>query len=168
MKDTNAPVAGRDSVIGIKEAYAAVILSIQNAENVSWNRFYNFLMGSSILVLAWATLYSSSQSSFATTSVLATMCTIGIALGPMWANMGARARSHVEANFDAGRSVDEDPTLWDPNVPARFRPFLIVDELRKSAPLYSQNRFILTGVPWAFSALNAVMLVATFARHCLL
>ena len=43
----------------LKEVYASLVQMTISAETVSWNRFYNFLMFNTILVLAWATIWVS-------------------------------------------------------------------------------------------------------------
>lgn len=44
-------------LVSAKDVYAAVFKMIVNAENISWNRFYNFLWFNSILIVSWATVW---------------------------------------------------------------------------------------------------------------
>ena len=71
-------------MIANKDVYATLTQMIVQVENISWNRFYNFLMGSSILVLAWGTLYASDHKGWYVKLVLVLLCLVGCASGPPW------------------------------------------------------------------------------------
>jgi hypothetical protein len=77
-----------DNMVSRGELYSALVQMVNNAESISWNRFYNFLMGNSILVLAWATIYASQDRSTLTSIVLSAICVFGAGSGIVWAALG--------------------------------------------------------------------------------
>jgi hypothetical protein len=83
-----------------RDLHAALIQMVIHAESISWNRFYNFLMGNSILVLAWATIYGSQDRSILSSIVLSAICVFGASSGVAWAELGKRSRKHVEIHFN--------------------------------------------------------------------
>jgi hypothetical protein len=151
-------------MIANKDVYAVLTQMIVQLENISWSRFYNFLMGSSILVLSWATLYVSGPKSPYTTSVLLLLCLIGILSGPIWAKLGKRARQQLEVLFQMTRGLEANPAAWEQDVRPSDRPFSAVANLRDDAVWYSKNPFVLQAFPWAISVLNVGMAVATLNR----
>jgi hypothetical protein len=151
-------------MIANKDVYATLTQMIVQVENISWNRFYNFLMGSSILVLAWGTLYASDHKGWYVKLVLVLLCLVGCASGPPWAKMGVRARNHLEVLFEMACALESHHAVWEPDVRMSDRPFSAIAPARKEAEWYSKNVFILRAVPWAFSILNLSMLLASIVR----
>jgi hypothetical protein len=133
-----------------------------HAEAISWNRLYNFLMGNSILVLAWATVYASTQASILTRVVLTAICLLGGGSGVAWASLGGRTRKHVQRHFDQALEIEQTPPMWEDGIPNELKPFTGTSAIRDSAKWYSTNHFLLKAMPWAFTALYTVMLVATW------
>jgi hypothetical protein len=146
------------------DLYAVLTQMIVQLENISWSRFYNFLMGSSILVLAWTTLYVSSATGPYAKSVLVLLCLIGVVSGPIWAKVGKRARQQLEIFFQMACRLEANATAWESDVQVSNRPFSAIASVRDDAVWYSRNAFVLQAVPWAFSVLNAAMMVATLCR----
>src|SRR5207244_552336 len=103
--------------------YPALIQLVVHAESISWNRLYNFLMGNSILVLAWATIYASNQDSVPTRLVLSAICVLGGLSGIAWADLGKRTRKHLDQHFDQAREIEKSPTAWEPGVADEHKPF---------------------------------------------
>lgn len=74
-----------------------------HAEQIRWTLLYNYLMGSTILLLAWATVFASSVGP--KRLVLFALSVAGAILSSVWVALGARATSFVRAyertGFDA-------------------------------------------------------------------
>ncbi len=147
-----------------REAYAAMIQMVIQIENVSWTRLYNYLMGSSILVLAWATVYASALKSPWTTAVLFFLALVGALAGPAWASLGTRARGQLELVYQAARRLESNSSAWEPNVVNGDLPLSVVATARDSASIYSSNPFLLKWAPLSFTGLNIVFLLATACR----
>src|SRR5438552_2911872 len=112
-------------MISRKDLYAAIIQMVIHAETISWNRFYNFLMGNSVLVVAWAAVFSSQAVSVLVSIVLSVICLFGVCSGIVWAELGKRSREHVDKHFNQGRDVEKDPKSWEENAVAdSWKPFI--------------------------------------------
>ena len=153
-------------MMSYKDLYGALIQMVIHAEGISWSRLYNFLMGNSILVLAWATVYASNQRTTVTGVVLSTICLLGGFSGIAWAELGARTRKHVEQHFEQALAIEERPGVWEEGIDRKMWPFTAAQGVRNSARSYSTNQFLLKGMPLGFTVLYGVMLVATwFGRY---
>ncbi len=149
-------------MISPNDLYGALVQMVIHAEGISWNRLYNFLMGNSILVLAWATIYASTQHSWLTGVVLSAICVLGGLSGIAWAELGWRARRHVELYFSQALRIEQDPKLWEVAIDDTLKPFKGSEPIRDSARWYSTNQFLLTGMPIAFTVLYVIMLIASW------
>ena len=147
-----------------REAYAAMVQMVIQLENISWTRLYNYLMGSSILVLAWATVYASPSKAPWTTVVLIFLSLIGALAGPAWSSLGTRARGQLELVYQAARRLEGNARIWETSVVREELPFTIVSQARDSADSYSKNPFLLKWAPLSFTALNLVCMLATVFR----
>ncbi len=144
-----------------KDLYVTLTQLIVHAETISWNRLYNFFMGNTILVLAWATIYASTQAGVLTNLTLSAICVLGGAFGPSWAKLGVRTREHLEAYFTQALALDNNPSAWDANAGSQ-RPFVASAAIRDRAEWYSKNVVFLRTIPLAFTALYILMLIASW------
>lgn len=151
-------------MISNRELYAAQIQMIIHAENVSWNRLYNFLMGNSILVLAWATIYASSQCSVLTRFVLSAICLLGGVSGIAWIELGARSRDILKKHMNQTLAIEDGENIWEGKVEDSLKPIkaakAIVDDPKWKC--YGKSMFLLKAMPCAFTALYVVMGAATW------
>jgi hypothetical protein len=147
------------------ELYAALIQMVNNAEAISWNRFYNFLMGNSILVLAWATIYAAQERSILTSVVLSAICLLGAGSGMAWAALGKRSREYVEAYFKQALELEKDPKTWnEAGIADSWKPFTGTQSIRQKAGWFSTSAFVLTWTPRVFSLFYLLLLVASWSR----
>src|SRR5258708_25499318 len=103
------PPAGNDAWIPTrKEAYHAWVNFVQHDEATSWNRFYNFLMFSSILILTWSTIYSQSGRLKSAAGVMALISVVGMSSGLVWCGLGYRGRKYLEFYLGGGAKLDEN------------------------------------------------------------
>lgn len=99
-------------VIGAKDVYVGVFEMIVNAENVSWNRFYNFLWFNSILIVSWATVWASSNRSTGSSAFLIGVCVLGMVSGVFWWGLGYRGRKFLNLFVEKGVEIENDSMVW--------------------------------------------------------
>src|SRR5689334_16945598 len=94
-----------------KDLYPSLVQMITHAENISWNRFNNFLMFSTILILSWATVWvaNSPQSRM---MFLVAICILGGLSGVFWAALGYRGRSFLSAYLKMAADLEADSAVW--------------------------------------------------------
>jgi hypothetical protein len=127
-----------------------------HAEDISWSRFYNFLMVNSILILAWATIYSASlplpAEKFTDQAklVLVSICLLGIASGLVGSVFGFRGRRSQDRWLREGMAVDS--------------LFLEASDDIRHGPLRFYSSFWLHIVsPVLVSVLYAILLIASLS-----
>jgi hypothetical protein len=134
--------------------YSAASQQWGHAEQVRWTLLYNFLMAATILLLAWAAVFSSEARSVARTIALEAMCIAGLLLSVSWLGLALRANGFVHHYAKFGRSLEAERLKV-------VGPFLSADDYRDSiiglARLFP-SRFILWLVPTLF---GFVFLVAS-------
>jgi hypothetical protein len=143
-----------------KELYPSLMQIIINAENITWNRFYNFLMFNTILVLSWATVWvgSSLQQAQLKTVILVTICTLGGLSGIFWAALGYRGRAFLYAYTKIAAEFESDSAVWTKDI-EKYKPATKTIELRDSLCYsWAGSRVLLIGGPLAFTILYIIML----------
>jgi hypothetical protein len=73
-----------------------------HAEQIRWTLLYNYLMASTILLLAWSAVFAPSDHSFEKAVVLALLAFAGISLSALWVALGLRATGFVRRYAAAG------------------------------------------------------------------
>jgi hypothetical protein len=147
--------------ISFKEIYSALVQMVTNAESITWNRFYNFLMGNSILVLAWATLFVSQANRPLEGYVMLAICIFGGASGPFWAWLGERGRNFLNAYVDQAIIIEDK---W-PESFNELKIFTKSKHMRDNLPRkMAGSYYLLKFIPWGFSILYLVMFMATIYR----
>ena len=151
-------------MIAFKDLYAVITQMVIQDEAISWNRLYNFSMANSILVLAWATIYASSQNTISAKIVLSAICLLGGLSGIAWAELGTRTRKHFDGHFAQALAIEKKTNAWEPEVDDATKPFLGSEAIRSTAAWYSSNPFLLKYTPLGFTALYVVLLVSTWCK----
>ena len=132
-----------------------------HSENISWSRFGNFLIISSILVLAWATLYKVSPRELPLKIIMTAITGIGTLAGVAWSDLGNRGRSYLD-QYKAKAKVIEDHAdkqdWWEQGIPITDRPF----QVQVTSKFYSSSTILLFGTPLLFSLLHLFLLVITW------
>ena len=151
-----------DKGITAKEVYPALVQLVIHAESITWNRFYNFLMGNSILVLAWATIFVSAASKeVAGKSVLAAISLLGAASGVAWAALAVRGRRFLLDFVTLGRNLEAAPSSW-PSELNSVKPLSTAEDLRDSQAFrWAGSFYLLIFGSLAFTLLYSIMLVAS-------
>ena len=95
---------------GLGSLYAAASEQWVHAEQMRWTIFYNFLVGNTILLVSWSTLFVallSHRDSVVLRGVLTGACVVGFAGGIVWTLIQDRANQFSESFFKIGRSLEE-------------------------------------------------------------
>jgi hypothetical protein len=147
-------------LVTAKEAYLALVQLIIHAESTTWNRFYNFLMGNSILVVAWAALFASNSKSDAT-PVLVTICLLGAFGGIAWAALAVRGRRNLNEFVELGKLIEAESSLWTTAL-AAVKPLSKAADLRETQAFpWAGSFYLLVFGSLAFSVLYSVMLIVS-------
>lgn len=140
-----------------KEMYSSIIQMIIQAETITWNRFYNFLMFNTILILAWATIYASDPRPNMAQMVLVTMCILGGISGVAWAALGFRGRKFLEEYINLAVKFESDSKCWSSDLD-QYKMLTLTRTLIKSLPFgWSGSRYLLTIGSLAFTAFYAFL-----------
>ncbi len=143
------------------EIYSALVQLVIHAESITWNRFYNYLTGNSILVLAWATIFSSDQRRILRSLVMVGICLLGGLSGLAWAGLGKRGRAFLNKFVDLSAGLENDSTCW-PQAQMQRKPLSIAREMREDLG-YKRfgSYYLLTWGPRLFSVLYLLLLIAS-------
>lgn len=148
--------------ITAKEIYTTLVQMVVQAESISWNRFYNFLMGNSILILAWATIFVSQKHSPWGTIVMVSICILGAITSPFYALLGRRGRNFLNHYVEQLIEIEDNQNNW-PSEFATLKIFNKNKELRDTLPgRIAGSYYLLQAVPYGFSFLYFLMFLASF------
>jgi hypothetical protein len=95
--------------------YQAAVQMIIHTDTNSWTRLYNFLTASSILILAWSTVYASTADCISKAQVEACISLPGLLIAVFWAPFGSRNRrlhrrfSDVAVQLENGSDANGGP-----------------------------------------------------------
>lgn len=147
----------------------ATTWSLQGEATVQ-QRYYNFLVADSVLLLSWATLYAShDQRSWSRTAVLIVLATLSSLFAAMWTIGGSRWRRYVNLQWDLATNLER-------LLPIQFRFGAKVDELRQhrsvKGPSGREYRIrwlerrvtvnrLLVWTPFAFGIVSLLLIVAS-------
>jgi len=101
------PEKAEDSVAGcsIESAYQAINQHWAHAEQERWSILYNFLTASSILLLAWATIFGTDASTIRAT-VLALLSLGGMIISGLWIMIGCRVNTFIRKYGELGEAAE--------------------------------------------------------------
>ena len=140
---------------GETEAYSAFIGFAQHAEVNSWNRFYNFLMFNTILILAWSTIYSQNSGPRCRSVVLSLFCLVGAFSGVTWSFLGDRGRKYLTYFL-------EQAAAFESKLPESHK---VCTQALKTRDVLRFRRFGSYGHlvywPWGFVAVYVVLLLVS-------
>ncbi len=143
--------------------YAAGSEQWIHAEQMRWTILYNFLVGNTVLLVAWSTLFVSlisNSHSVGLKIVLIGFCVIGIGGSIVWTFLVRRSNQFSERYFATG--VNLERMLLPPDSEP-VGPFCISEQHRGSGgPV--KTHVVLMAVPIVFGAVYlALMIVSIFA-----
>jgi len=147
-----------DSKNSHQDKYGAIVQLVMHAENISWNRFNNFLVAATVFVIAWATIYSTGPDSCPARFIQAFICLLGFLGGIAWAFLGWRSRDYLDMYFELGKKVEREDDE------SEIKLFQRPTDIQATHFRYSSSRFLLTVVPIVFAALYLAMFVVTWLK----
>ncbi|MBN1397597.1 MAG: hypothetical protein JXA06_06165 [Bacteroidetes bacterium] len=148
------------------DPYAALVQLITHSDSVTWNRFYNFLVANSVLVLAWTAIFATNSSPAMSSMVLITISIFGLLTSPFWAILGWRGKKFQNAFEALAEKVENDAKLW-PKQSVKYKPLTESQNIRKSLGWGLGGTFyFLTFFPLAFGIIYIVLLIASLSRLC--
>lgn len=104
---------GPDSA-AVLAAYQAATEMWGASEQTRWATLSNYLVASSVSVLAWAALYGTQGDSWTKNLVLAVLALVGIASGPCWSGLGRRQSALTADYAITARLLEARLRLTDP------------------------------------------------------
>jgi hypothetical protein len=119
-----------------------------HAEQIRWTALYNFLVASTILLLAWAAVFAT-KDTIEKKYLLVGLCVIGILISLLWAAISIRSTSFVKLYADRAASIEE--SLY----PTHKGAFRIAHNHRKNIPIFARlpTRYFVVAVPLIFAIL---------------
>ena len=137
--------------ITIKEIYSNLVQLTIHSEEIAWNRFNNFLLGNSILILAWAALLSSADQ-ISKKPVLFALCILGLISSIFWSGLGYRSRKFLIKHIAMGAYIEADPACWPSVLNQKYKPFSQIKSIRDTSPFgWCGGRYILIFGPLLFA-----------------
>ena len=152
MNGTN----GSETSPGISTLYEVASHHWVHGEQMRWTILYNFLVGNTILLVAWATLFVGllqNRGSLGLKVVLIVSCALGILGGVAWALLESRANGFAERFFNLG--VDLEKHMPKPS--DLVGPFVAMAQHRAKGMI--KTHVVLVVVPVVFAALYVALLV---------
>lgn len=134
--------------------YQSLPSLINNAESISWNRFNNFLLFNSILILSWATIYANISEKITTNHsfLLGGICILGLTISIIWCALGFRGRSNVVLFLKIGKNIES-------NYAENHKPITEAAKLRDTQPFsWSGSIYVLTMTPLLIAFLYTLFL----------
>jgi hypothetical protein len=158
----NANTKSQASSVSGGEVYLALVDLVTNAESVTWNRFYTFLTASSILILAWTTVFVSQIDQIIIRNlVLGSICILGAIISLAWAALGVRGRGFLFDFGRLGKEMEAVEEIW-PIPLQNAKPLTRAAEIRDTATFrWAGSFYLLVFVPLLFALLYAVFLAVS-------
>jgi hypothetical protein len=142
-----------------ESAYPIWVSYAQQAEANSWNRFYNFLTFSSILVLAWSAIYSQSTRPAWAIPVMVSISGLGVLSSLAWSALGYRGREFNTMFLTKAAALEA-------RAPEECRVCQEALAFRKTLPFRFLGSWgILVFSPWLVAALYLVLLAVSLVQH---
>ena len=148
-------------------SYQAVNQHWTHAEQERWSILYNFLMASTILLLAWSAIYASENSW--KWIALISFSFVGFLTSIMWLMIGARVNKFIKRYGELGEKIEEKLKLYE------YGPFYCGQKIRadenvskKSESIFEflsfsiSSSFFVLAVPILFVLVYIVLFILSF------
>lgn len=137
--------------------YPSLVQMIIHAETISWNRFYNFLMFNTILILAWSTIYVAQPRPAVAAAVLGTMALLGAVSGVAMAGLGVRGRKFLDEYVELAEKIEADGKCWAAEL-EKYKPLTLTKDCIKKFPHgWTGSRYLLTWGSVAFAVFHVFL-----------
>lgn len=138
-------------------AYQVAAQHWVHAEQVRWALLYDYLMASTILLLAWATIFASDRP--ARQLILLCLALAGALISVLWIALGARSNSFVKMYVTVGIAAEEQ--IQPLEAQETERPFKSAENHRqhsvKGIARIATSSLVMKCVPSVFAILYAVL-----------
>jgi len=105
--------------ITVKEIYNNLVQLVIHAESVIWDRFNSYIVGNSILTLAWVTIF---ESNIKLKFLLVLICIFGIIASVVFAILGYRGKAFLNRYLEVGSFIEADPQCWPGELNQKYKP----------------------------------------------
>jgi 8-oxo-dGTP diphosphatase len=137
-----------------------------HAEQIRWTLLYNYLMAGTILVLAWATVYTS-QITDNKGIILITLSCSGILISFLWLALGIRATGFAKVYGTTGLNIERQLVSSQINE-APFQSSQNHRSRIKHLPRLVPSHYVLWSVPVLFIFIFLILLVTSLKVQCIL
>src|SRR6267142_1011966 len=111
MNEGSKPIPDSDSGPSREQAatvlYAAASAQWIHAEQVRWTLLYNYLMASTVLLLAWTAVLASTLPNQTKLIVLSALAGGGLSVSLLWIALGLRASGFVDTYRTTGHVLEK-------------------------------------------------------------
>ncbi|HSL83828.1 MAG TPA: hypothetical protein VLF66_13715, partial [Thermoanaerobaculia bacterium] len=150
--------------------YQAVNQHWAHAEQERWAILYNFLMASTILLLAWAAVFAS-EPSLLRRIVLAVLALAGATISLLWVTIGCRVSSFIRVYGELGEQVERQLGIGSVG-PFHAGERLRIEEKRNPTDGTMMDRWgrkvasrqFMVILPLLFATIYVLLLVASLVR----
>jgi hypothetical protein len=143
--------------------YQATAQSWVHAEQIRWTLLYNYLMTTSILLLAWAAVFTTNSAK--SIWVLLVLAASGLLVSLIWIPLGIRASGFVTMYGQLGGILESYIELGSSLESARG-PFRTAADYRRSirgAAQFTSSWRVLRIIPTIFAAVYLALIVISFS-----
>jgi hypothetical protein len=144
----------------VTASYEATVSHWTHAEDTRWSLLSNYFTGSSILILAWAALFTS-QAPYR--RLVSTILAIGgVLISFLWAGLSHRANGFVRIYSELGMRLERElvkDLKATGNNPDPWFPFNTAENYRSALnrpARYITSRFTVVSVPLVFALIYAI------------
>jgi hypothetical protein len=137
-----------------------------HAEQLRWTLLYNYLMASTILLLAWSAVFASADHSSEKAAVLALLAFAGTGLSALWVALGLRATGFVRKYASAGRDL-EAAMIQAAGITPPNSPFTVAAQHREAIAGLARgasSAVVLLVVPTVFLFIYIVLVWVSFGQ----
>jgi hypothetical protein len=149
----------------LRVAYEAATQHWIHAEETRWTLLYNYFMGTSILLIAWATIFTSHSPGRKV--LLVSLALSGFAVSALWVLLDDRASTFVKMYSTLGRELEMSLGSKTNAEPRLSSPFIQAGEFREGLTGFRSliaSRFVVLGVPALFAILYLVLFYMALVR----
>lgn len=139
--------------------YSMVSQHWSHSSELRWTLLYNFLVATTILLLAWAAIFSSTTQLHGKRLALIALCIAGFVLSLIWISLLLRANNFVQMFVHLGLDVEESLGLADTGPFHRGQSHR---ESMKGIPGLTATRYVTTTVPAIFALLYLTLLILSW------
>jgi len=118
--------------IDVKDIYSNLVQLTIHSEEIAWNRFNSFLLASSILIIAWATIYVAIDIPDKKIILLA-ICCFGFLISLFFSGLGYRSRRFLQEHIRLGEYIEADPNCWPNSLNQKYKPFNQIVSIRDNS-----------------------------------